>query len=103
MTFSEQFSTILVKIADLFKTKADKTALSSYALKSNTYTKQETTNAINTALEGIDVSSINATGIKPWSTDPVQYFNQVYSGASASVLNADDGLATVGISRISGI
>ena len=44
MTFSEQFSTILVKIANLFKTKADKTALSSYALKSDTYTKQETTN-----------------------------------------------------------
>lgn len=100
MTFSEQFSTILVKIADLFKTKADKTALSSYALKSNTYTKQETTNAIATAIEGIDVSSIDATGIKPWATDPVQYFDQVYSGASASALNADDGLATVGISGI---
>lgn len=100
MTFSEQFSTILVKIADLFKTKADKTALSSYALKSDTYTKQETTNAITTALEGIEVSSIDATGIKPWATDPVQYFDQVYSGASTSALNVDDGLATVGISGI---
>lgn len=100
MTFSEQFSTILVKIADLFKTKADKTVLSSYALKSDIYTKQETTDAITTALEGIDVSSIDATGIKPWATDPVQYFDQVYSGASASALNADDGLATVGISGI---
>ena len=100
MTFSEQFSTILVKIADLFKTKADKTALSSYALKSNTYTKQETTDAIASALEDIDVSSIDATGVKPWATDPVQYFDQVYSGVSASALNADDGLATVGISGI---
>lgn len=100
MTFSEQFSTILVKIANLFKTKADKTALSSYALKSNTYTKQETTDAIASALEDIDVSSIDVTGVKPWATDPVQYFNQVYSGASATALNADDGLATVGISGI---
>lgn len=100
MTFSEQFSTILVKIANLFKTKADKTELSSYALKSNTYTKQETTNAIATAIEDIDVSSINATGIKPWATDPVQYFDQVYSGASVSALNTDDGLATIGITGI---
>lgn len=100
MTFSEQFSTILVKIADLFKTKADKTALSSYALKSNTYTKQETTDAIASALEDIDVSSIDVTGVKPWATDPVQYFDQVYSGASVTALNADDGLATVGISGI---
>ena len=95
MTFSEQFSTILVKIANLFKTKADKTALSSYALKSDTYTKQETTDVITSALEDIDV-----TGVKPWATDPVQYFDQVYSGASTSALNADDGLATVGISGI---
>lgn len=100
MTFSEQFSTILVKIADLFKTKADKTALSSYALKTDTYTKQETTAAITAALEDISVSSVDVTGIKPWATDPVQYFDQVYSGASTSALNVDDGLATVGISGI---
>lgn len=53
----------------------------------------------SSASASASVSSIEVTGIKKWSTDPVEYFNSIYSSTTVATSENNDtiGLMTIGI------
>lgn len=113
MSLSENILAVVKAIAGTIKNKADKTELPAIMQGADVVTNG--TSGLVPAPKIADAdkflkgdgtwssasaSTIEVTGINKWSTDPVEYFNSIYSGttSTASTENNDTiGLMTIGI------
>lgn len=113
MSLSDNLLALTKRIANVIKLKADKSELPTVMTGSDTVTNG--TSGLVPAPKIADTdkflkgdgtwatasaSTIEVTGINKWSTDPVEYFNSIYSGttSTASIENNDTiGLMTIGI------
>lgn len=112
MSLSNNLLALTKRIANEIKNKADKSELPTVMTGSDTVTNG-TSGLVpapkiadaNKFLKGngtwasASVSSIEVTGIKKWSTDPVEYFNSIYSSTTVAISENNDtiGLMTIGI------
>ena len=112
MSLSENLLALTKRIANEIKNKAGKSELPTTMVGADAVTNgasglvpaPKITDA-NKFLKGngtwasASVSSIEVTGIKKWSTDPVEYFDSIYSSTTVATSENNDtiGLMTIGI------
>lgn len=112
MSLSENLLALTKRIANVIKSKADKSELPTVMTGSDTVTNG--TSGLVPAPKIADAdkflkgdgtwssasaSTIEVTGINKWSTDPVEYFNSIYSSTTIATSENNDtiGLMTIGI------
>lgn len=112
MSLSENLLALTKRIANVIKSKADKSELPTVMTGSDTVTNGASGLVpapkiadANKFLKGdgtwatASASTIEVTGINKWSTDPVEYFNSIYSSTTVTTSENNDtiGLMTIGI------
>lgn len=113
MSLSSNILAVVEAIAGTIKNKADKTELPAIMQGADVVTNGTAGLVPAPKIADADkflkgdgtwasasASTIEVTGINKWSTDPVAYFNSIYSGTSTTAQTQSNdiiGLATLGI------